>query len=492
MRIKYLNKLYLSFLLGISSLVVHTAIAQSQSIPSAACSKLAAKLLELEKDKNIIPGSYIIKFKNNFAERAHSYLGLNPSAGRLQTEGKALVHLFSGNTITPSQRYLAQTNVHLFSNVRDFRASMLGSKFSNELCDQIEYIEPDIKISIKQQITSDLNLYLWGLDNYGQDGGIPDVDIDAPEAWQASSAAEQVVVGIIDSGVDYTHPDLKNSMWVNPGEIANNGVDDDNNGYTDDIHGINQACALGFFGSCFEYEGARNDPMDLNGHGTHVAGTIAAVANGRGSIGAAPNAKVMALKFLSSSGSGATSDALAMMNYAISMKSKGVNIRVLNNSWGSESTCATSMSDSIAAVNNAGIVFMAAAGNESLNLDLNGNSASPAECPGAISVASVDRYGALSSFSNYGATAVDIAAPGELIFSTYIKNKRPNHLYVFLNGTSMAAPHASAVAAVLLGMQPQLSPADVLSKLKSKIKPLGSLSGKLVSPGIISAKKVLE
>src|SRR3989442_13327689 len=163
---------------------------------------------------------------------------------------------------------------------------------------------------------------LWGLNNTGQSGGTVDADIDAPEAWDVARGDGSVVVGIIDSGVDYNHPDLAANVWTNPGEIPGDGRDNDGNGYVDDVHG-------------WDFFNHDNDPMDDNGHGTHVAGTIAASGNnGTGVVGVNWNAKVLPLKFMGAGGSGYLSDAVAAINYATNLRTRGVNIRVTNNSWG--------------------------------------------------------------------------------------------------------------------------------------------------------------
>jgi subtilisin family serine protease/subtilisin-like proprotein convertase family protein len=274
---------------------------------------------------------------------------------------------------------------------------------------------------------------LWGLfDTHG---------INAVDAWQASTDAQQVVVAVIDSGVDTNHPDLAGRIWINPGEIAGNGIDDDSNGYVDDIHG---------------WDFVEDDavPNDDNGHGTHVAGTIAAVRdNGVGIAGVADNARIMALRFLNASGSGYTSDALAALEYAID---NGAPIS--NNSWGGGgySGAMATMLDAVVGSH----LFVAAAGNSGQNIDTSPQYPAAYPQDNILSVAAHDSSGQLASFSNYGVNSVDISAPGVSILSSV-----PGTGYSSFNGTSMASPHAAGVAALVLGSDPSLSPIEVISVL---------------------------
>lgn len=269
---------------------------------------------------------------------------------------------------------------------------------------------------------------LWGMDNQGQviDGvaGKPNADIDLPEALAQATIQTQVVVGIVDTGVDYNHPDLRDNMWKNPGEIAGNNRDDDGNGFIDDVYGFNFVNNTG-------------NPMDDNAHGTHVAGTIAAsLNNSQGVAGIASGAaKLMALKFLDANGSGTYANAIRALNYATMMSGRGVNLKVLNNSWGGYGNV-PALEDAVNTTNVAGMLFVAAAGNETNDND-GEFKAIPASytANNIISVAATNNLDQLASFSNYGATTVDLAAPGVGILST-----TPGNRYQSFNGTSMAAP----------------------------------------------------
>jgi len=201
---------------------------------------------------------------------------------------------------------------------------------------------------------------LWGLNNTGQSGGTADADIDAPEAWDVSTGDSSIVVGVIDTGVDYNHPDLAANIWTNPGEIAGNGIDDEGDGFIDDVHGYNFVANNG-------------NPLDDNGHGTHTSGTIGAIGNNNvGVVGVNWHVKIMAIKFLDSFGSGSTTGAINAVNYSATMHAKGVNIKLTSNSWGGGGFFAgAARCDQCDPL--AGMLFVAAAGNSGLNTDVSVN-----------------------------------------------------------------------------------------------------------------------
>ena len=311
---------------------------------------------------------------------------------------------------------------------------------------------------------------LWGMNNTGQNGGTPDADIDAPEAWDISKGSASIVVAVIDSGVDYTHPDLAANIWTNPGEIAGNGIDDDGNGFVDDIHG---------------YDFANNDadPMDDNDHGTHVSGTIAGVGdNGVGVVGVNWVSSIMALKFLDASGSGTTSDAIRAVNYATMMRtSHGVNIRVTNNSWGG-GAFDQSLSDAIKAGGDAGILFVAAAGNSGTDNDVIPSYPSGYNLSCIIAVAATDNQDIIANFSQYGATTVDLAAPGVDILSTI-----PGNSYAAFQGTSMASPHVAGVAALAWSVFPASTVDEMKAAVLGGVDPIPGLNGLMVTGGRLNA-----
>ncbi len=331
-----------------------------------------------------------------------------------------------------------------------------------------EYVEPDWQVSLLQAPGDDAftSGELWGLRNTGLNGGVAGIDINAVNAWAVTTGSPSIVVGVVDTGIRYTHQDIAANMWVNPNEVPNNGIDDDNNGYIDDVHGINSINGSG-------------DPMDGNDHGTHVAGTIAATANNGGEhVGVAYNVKVMALKFLPDNGFGSTSDAIETIQYGID---HGADI--LNNSWGGGPS-SNALLEVIRAANNAGILFVAAAGNDSSNNDFFPSYPTNYDVENVISVAAIDRAGRLATFSNYGATTVDLGAPGfDILSCTAFSDSS----YGSFNGTSMAAPHVAGVAALLLSQDPGATVTEMRNRLLDTTVPLSSLSGLTVTGGMVDA-----
>jgi subtilisin family serine protease len=353
---------------------------------------------------------------------------------------------------------------------------------------RFEYIEPDYiinldnsdnstaspedsgTITVQTTTTNDPDFsQLWGLNNTGQNGGTPDADIDAPEAWDVQTGNPDFVVGVIDSGVDYNHPDLVNNIWENPGEIAGDGIDNDGNGYIDDIRG-------------WDFANNDNNPMDGNGHGTHVAGTIAGEGNnGIGVTGVAWNAKIMPIKFLSDSGSGSTSNAILAVNYATAE-----GVKVTNNSWGGGGY-SQALYDAIQTAGEQGALFIAAAGNEGRNNDKIASYPANYNLPHIISVASTTNTNGLSYFSNYGATTVDLGAPGSDIYSTW-----PGGTYNTISGTSMATPHVTGAAVLLWSEHPTWTPQQVKDQLMQTTDKISALNGKSVSGGRLNINNALD
>ena len=319
---------------------------------------------------------------------------------------------------------------------------------------------------------------LWGLHNIGQTSGTVDADVDAPEAWDLQTGGNDVVVAVIDTGVDYKHPDLNANIWTNTAEIPGNGIDDDANGYIDDVHG-------------YDFSNNDSDPFDDHGHGTHVAGTIAAVGdNGVGVVGVSWRARIMAVKFLGAGGSGFTSGAVSAVLYAADMGAK-----VMNNSWGGGGF-SQALRDAIATADAAGALFVAAAGNSNGNNDVNPHYPSSYEVPNVLAVAATDHNDAKAGFSSYGAASVDLGAPGVNILSTVPGAGDPccsdPSGYKTLNGTSMATPHVSGAAAVVFAQFPGVTHQQVKQRLMGAVNAIPSLAGKTVTGGRLNLSNSLE
>ena len=333
----------------------------------------------------------------------------------------------------------------------------------------IAWIEPDIAFR-PATVNDPLFADQWSLDNTGQYYGTAGIDIAALEAWQLTTGSREVVVAVIDSGIDINHPDLAGNIWTNPGEIAGNGIDDDGNGFIDDVHG-------------WDFVDNDNLPLDGYGHGTHIAGTIGALAdNGIGVAGVAPRVSLMALRFQDDRGAGYTSGMLAALDYATRMRRDfGINIVASNNSW-EAGNFSLVVEAAIRAHGEAGITFVAAAGNSGTDTD-----ASPAypggyDLPNVIVVASHNSSGSLAGSSNYGATSVDLAAPGLAIKSTL-----PGGTYGMLSGTSMAAPHVTGVVALLAAAKPGISVAEIRGAILNGVTPTAELAGKTATGGRLNA-----
>ena len=312
----------------------------------------------------------------------------------------------------------------------------------------------------------------WGMNNTTSQLN----DIDAPQAWDIYTGDPNYRVAVIDTGIDFNHPDLQGNIWVNPGEIANDGIDNDGNGYIDDVRGWN-------------FVTNTNNPQDGNGHGTHVSGTIAAKGNnGIGVAGVAWNAKIVPLKFLSDTGSGTTANAIKAIDYCTAN-----GIKLSNNSWGGGGFDSLLLQ----AITNAGAVdhlFIGAAGNSALNIDVSLSYPASYNLSNMVNVASTTNTGTLSVFSNFGVASVQVAAPGSNIFSTWpvalTVVGQPNG-YNSISGTSMAAPHVTGLAALLRGKMPSWTATQVRSAILGSTKRLANLAGKIGREGIISAYNAL-
>ncbi len=358
------------------------------------------------------------------------------------------------------------------------------------MSDLVVYAEPNFKIKLddpsQKEIPRDLVFRepsadhpndpsfgeQWALNNIGQDGGRERADIDALEAWQTTKGSEDVVVAVLDTGVDFTHVDLRENMWIRPENVPP---------YTDE--------ELGTFNDINGYNGTDKiaDPMDDNGHGTHCAGIIGAEGdNGEGIAGINWHVKIMPLKFLGRGGFGSVDDAIEAINYAIDRKEHGVNIRIISASWGSTQK-SKALEDTIRAAGDAGILFVAAAGNDHSNNDKRAHYPSNYDLPNVISVAALDRNDQLAGFSNFGVKSVHIAAPGKDILSTWL-----NGNYREASGTSMATPYVSGVAALIIANEPKITMEKLRERILKTADKLDSLDGKVATGGRVCAANALS
>ena len=304
---------------------------------------------------------------------------------------------------------------------------------------------------------------LWGLDK-----------IQAQQAWTTFTTGDgSVIVASIDTGVDYTHPDLAANMWRNPYEIAGNHIDDDGNGYVDDVYGIDTV-------------NHDSNPYDDQGHGTHTSGTIAAVGNNNeGVVGVNWNAKILACKFLDASGSGTDAGAIECFDYVNFIRARGENLRVTSNSWGSargSEQVSPLLKSAIDAAGSLGIVNVFGAGNDGTDNDAIPFDPASYDSSSIVSVASSGPTDRRSFFSNYGATSVDLAAPGEDILSTV-----PGGDYDYMSGTSMATPHVAGVAALLMKLDPTLTAEAVRALLMANVDQSSRWTNRVASGGRLNA-----
>ncbi len=340
--------------------------------------------------------------------------------------------------------------------------SMLGIYRNNA---NVLYAEPDYRVRIATIPDDPQFSDQWDMHNTGQLGGTVDADIDAPDAWDLSTGTGSTIVAVIDTGVDYLHPDLAPNLWTNPGEIPGDGIDNDNNGYVDDIHG-------------YDFFNDDSDPLDDHGHGTHVAGTIGAEGNNAtGVAGINWGVQIMAVKFLGADGSGSTSDAISAVRYAVDN-----GAQISNNSWGGD-PYSQAMYDAIRDARDEGHIFVAAAGNGNfigLGVDNDATPFYPAsyDLENIVAVAATDRNDQTAVFSNYGSASVDIGAPGVDILSTTRGGG-----YGLSSGTSMAAPHVTGALSLVRDFDPTLSPQEIIDRVLFSADPIDSLDGITVTGG---------
>jgi hypothetical protein len=340
----------------------------------------------------------------------------------------------------------------------------------------VRYAEPNFVLSVDAAPDDPDFGQLWGLDNAGQlvgfSFGTPDADIDAPEAWDVTTGGGPVV-GIVDTGIDMAHPDLAANVWRNLGESCagcrTDGVDNDGNGYVDDWRG-------------WDYANDDNDPSDDNGHGTHVAGTVGAVGdNGVGVAGVNWSARLMALKFIGADGNGTTADAIDALMYAADN-----GAAVTNNSYGGPEL-SQAFADAVAVADARGSLVVAAAGNNGSSNDATPQYPASFDSPNVVSVAATNNRDQRAWFSNYGASSVDLGAPGDSIYSTW-----PGGGYQTLSGTSMAAPQVAGAAALAEARFPGATPGGIKALLLRTVDPIPALAGKTASGGRLNVNSAVR
>lgn len=382
-------------------------------IPFIATAKVADKVRTAPER---VPGEYVVKLKKGIDVQTASLVDM----ARMQILGAEAFETNERFVLVKTLKSYASENV-----IEELR------KNPNVL-----YAEPNYIYSVnyvrEATLPNDARFAeLWGLHNTGQEvsgaNGIAGADIGVTKVWGTHTGSRNIVVAVIDTGIDHTHADLANNIYVNPNEIPDNGIDDDGNGFIDDVRGWNFAGV------------SNNNAMDDNDHGTHVAGTIGASGNdGIGVAGVNWKVSMMPVKFLSASGSGTLADAVKSIQYATKMR-----VNIMNNSWGGGGFSQALM-DAIEEANQAGIIFVAAAGNNGTNNDQAPHYPSNYQVENVVSVAATTNQEELASFSCFGKRTVHIAAPGHRILST-----TPNNAYQSFSGTSMATPHVVGALALL-------------------------------------------
>lgn len=419
----------------------------SKNISDTANLELLNKNLPLEIDTNY--EDYIVKFK--------SPPELSPSGHVLREYGV--------NTMKLNLVHGATFNFKLTgSSLHKKEAIARLVKLQN-----VDYIEPDYPI----QVVPTTNALVTPDDIYFSKQWFHKT-LESLSAWRINDGSNDIVAAVVDTGIDYNHPDLKDNIWINNQETIN-GRDDDGNGYIDDIHGWN------FAANNSDARTTKNSP-----HGSHVAGLIGATGrNHLGVVGIAHKVKLMALKFMDDSGAGMTSNAVKAINYAIQKK-----VFIINNSWGSN-TFSRTLSEAIARAAKAKILFFAAAGNgnKGKGYDIEQKAWYPASYPywNVFSVAATNQSDQLTAFSNFSSTKVDVAAPGFSIFSTVSGDN-----YQMMSGTSMATPIVSGLAVLVKATNPNLDPAQIIKIIRDSSDKIQTLKDKVIAGGRINAYKAVQ
>lgn len=415
--------------------------------------------------------------------------------------GEILVKLKNENSLVNTNQLISKSVINSFSEkfditpIRQSDESLIlihaeNGASTEQLLEEanrnqnIEYSEPNYIYRISNIVDgafdvntpSDPKFNLdWGLFNNGQvdsDGHAGKVgsDIGATKAWTLQTGSKDIKVAVIDTGVDYNHEELKDNILINTKEVANNGIDDDGNGFIDDVRGWN-------------FNAKSNNPMDDNEHGTHVSGTIGAKANnGVGTAGVNWNVSILPVKFLDADGSGTLADAVEAIKYATKM-----GVHVMNNSWGGGGYSKT-LFNTIKEARDKGILFVAAAGNEYNDNDKNKSYPASYDLENVISVAATDNRDHLATFSNFGVKSVHLAAPGVNVFSTVPMSKGG---YDTFSGTSMACPHVVGAAALVWAANPTFDYKQIKARLLNTVDRISGLSNKVSTGGRLNVYNAL-
>lgn len=414
---------------------------------------------------------------------------LNQDAARSSSQAEVLVKFRAGvsedaiRDITSRFNDRIQDEIEAVSGLTaiddsdNAEAAAVAIQYQN--LSEVEYAEPNYEISLEQDGSDTSPVRVndphfeeqWSLANDGRNGGKRGADGNAMRAWITSKGSDQIVVGVLDSGVEYTHADLVNNIWTRPASIK--PYQDRDLGTVDDVHGLNVV----------ENNG---EPMDENGHGTNCAGIIGAeCGNKMGICGVNWKIQILPLKFLNGGGFGTVAGAIEAINYAIDRKRAGVNLRIINVSWGLPQR-SRALEEVIRKAAEAGILFVVAAGSSNNNNDTNPQYPAGYDTGNVISVAATDRTDGLATFSNYGLKSVHLAAPGKDILTTALGNE-----YELRSGSSMAAPVVAGVAALALSAHPDLSIGELRSLLLASVDKLPGLQGKVSTAGRINAARAV-
>ncbi len=392
-----------------------------------------------------VSGELIIRFKTDAPKPAR--LSLMQRWGATSAQ-----HFLSG-----AEHWILGKSTDLERALRELQSSSL-----------VEYAEPNYRRSIELEPNDPFYSNLYGLKNTGQTGGVADADIDAEFAWDITTGDHAVLIAVLDTGIDRTHPDLAANIWTNPLEIPGNGIDDDLNGYIDDLHG-------------WDFVYGDNDPSDYHSHGTHVSGTIGGVGNnGIGVVGVNWNVSLVAVKILSDDGYGSDASIIPGIDYAAQIGATAINA-----SWGGGGF-STAMMESIRHAGEAGVLFIAAAGNYSSNNDTYPFYPATYDVPNLLAVAATDNRDALAWFSNFGASSVDLGAPGVDTYSSL-----PGATYGYKSGTSMATPHVVGVAALIKSLAPDITMEGLRNQLLETVDQIPALAGITVTGGRLNAFSAL-